>query len=562
MTHTNNLPTGIPAVHTNAQDTFSTKTSAHSIAERTLSWTVYNDIIAYVRARYEHEHNKQPDEPPVDMEILLDTKRPFDSACKFLEMTCCHQGILTLWYHREDYWRWEMNSYRKVEGAEIEREIMLFLTRTVAETKSGEIKPFPVAPRYITEIEKILRRLLLIPSGQTSPHWMGVHYGLPSTITDPTRLIFGKSSTLNLANMKTLPPTPLWFNAGCLDFDHDPRAECPQWHAFLDSILDDDEESKQTIMEFMGLCLTPITKFQKALFLIGQRRCGKGTIARITRKMVGEHNTAPQKIADFGQHFGLESLVGKTFTPISDARFGRQDLVRTVETILNIVGEDLNKVNKKFKQALHVQLQIKIMLISNHIPRIPDPSGALPGRFIFIKLPHSFWGKEDYDLEKKLTAELPGILNLAILHLGNLLERGQFVQPETGIKAFEQMMALSSPVSRFIEELEPYEHPDSIWAKWLSFCASEREPIGTKSELWVALEAAAYCYDPEVAKILAKIKKRGGEAAAHDLRDCSRNFRDSDVRDKKLREMVKLGLLKVRNEVRANNRIVEFYSIP
>ena len=68
---------------------------------------------------------------------------------------------------------------------------------------------------------------------------------------------------------------------------------------------------KQTLMEWMGLCLTPITKFQKALFIIGPKRGGKGTVFRILQQIVGTHNATSLGSLDFGRNFGLQPLIGK-----------------------------------------------------------------------------------------------------------------------------------------------------------------------------------------------------------------------------------------------------------
>ena len=54
----------------------------------------------------------------------------------------------------------------------------------------------------------------------------------------------------------------------------------------------------------------------------------------------------------------------------------------------------------------------KLMFISNEVPNILDQSGALASRFIFLKLTKSFYGREDIELEDKLSRELPGILLL------------------------------------------------------------------------------------------------------------------------------------------------------
>ena len=237
----------------------------------------------------------------------------------------------------------------------------------------------------------------------------------------------------------------------------------------------------------------PITKFQKALFLVGQRRSGKGTIARTLQKIVGSHNSVSLSVADFGNEFGLASFIGKTLAVVPDVRVKEGFSPRLTERILNITGEDEIGINRKNKEYVHTRLMAKLMFMSNLVPNILDQSGALPSRFIFLKLPKTFYGREDIELENKLSRELSGILRLAVQHLQNLLDRGRFIQPETGIASAKRMAALSSPVSEFIHKLRPYMTKVEIWGKWEAFCDTEgQRQYGTKEALWNNLESAGW----------------------------------------------------------------------
>jgi P4 family phage/plasmid primase-like protien len=411
-------------------------------------------------------------------------------------------------------------------------------------------------------IEKILKGKRFSQSDKNIPCWIGNSGEPPASITDPSLLIFGKTKTLNLATMELLPPSPHWFNLAALDYDYDPKAECEQWKVFLNEIFGDDDESKATIMEFMGLCLTTITEFQKGLFIKGPKRSGKGTIAYIMESVVGEHNVEPQLMSDFAQDFGIETFVGKTLVAVSDARVEKTKLAGAAEKILSIIGEDKIKVNRKYKGALGVRLQTKLLFLSNMLLKIPDESGVLPSRFIYVKLSKSFYGRENKNLRKQLRTELPGILNFAIEHFHNLLKRGAFIQPKTGKVLHDQMMGLCSPVFEFAQELELYMHPDIIWKRWDEFCKDAEQSPGTRKDLWKELEAAGYNCDFDAARILSKIRELNREVTATELRDCSRKFKNSETRDQKLQEMVKSGRLSVRLDTAGNKQPTKFYSIP
>src|SRR5262249_41911205 len=61
---------------------------------------------------------------------------------------------------------------------------------------------------------------------------------------------------------------------------------------------------------------------QKMFLLVGPKRGGKGTIARVLIQMIGRHNVAGPTLASLGANFGLQDLIGKPVAIISDARIG------------------------------------------------------------------------------------------------------------------------------------------------------------------------------------------------------------------------------------------------
>jgi hypothetical protein len=68
-------------------------------------------------------------------------------------------------------------------------------------------------------------------------------------------------------------------------------AEKPErWLRFLDEAMPGDPTAHQVLQEWVGYILSERTDLQKVLMLIGPTRCGKGTIDRLLRALVGEDN--------------------------------------------------------------------------------------------------------------------------------------------------------------------------------------------------------------------------------------------------------------------------------
>jgi putative DNA primase/helicase len=83
-----------------------------------------------------------------------------------------------------------------------------------------------------------------------------------------------------------------------LPFEFDARASAPrEWLAFLKKLWPNDPETIGTLQEWFGYLLTPDTRQQKILFLLGPKRSGKGTIARVLGELVGATNFAGPRSA-------------------------------------------------------------------------------------------------------------------------------------------------------------------------------------------------------------------------------------------------------------------------
>src|SRR5215813_5574967 len=120
-------------------------------------------------------------------------------------------------------------------------------------------------------------------------------------------------------------------------------------------------------------------------------------------------------LSTLGGEFGLAPLLGKSLAVISDARFGGgKNASVVVERLLSISGEDTLTVNRKYREQWSGRLPVRLHVISNELPRLGDASSAIVGRLVLLLTTRSWLGKEDYELETKLRAELTGILNWSL----------------------------------------------------------------------------------------------------------------------------------------------------
>ena len=236
----------------------------------------------------------------------------------------------------------------------------------------------------------------------------------------------------------------------------------------------------------MGYLLTSDTRLQKILILVGPKRSGKGTIARVIRGLIGDENVTCPTLSSLSMNFGLQPLLGKAVAMIQDARLGgRTDAAVVAERLLSISGEDAQTIDRKFLPPVTAKLSARFLLFTNEMPRLADASGALPGRMILLRLTQSWYGKEDTSLTTRLLAELPGILLWAIAGWQRLRDRGHFIQPDASRDMIDELVDLASPVGAFVRErclIGPGDQVERsvLFGAWKDWCAEQgRDKPGT-----------------------------------------------------------------------------------
>jgi putative DNA primase/helicase len=246
--------------------------------------------------------------------------------------------------------------------------------------------------------------------------------------------------------------------------------------------------------------------------MIGPRRSGRGTIARIITALIGPANVCNPTLGSLATNFGLQPLIGKQAAIITDARMsGRSDLAQVVERLLSISGEDGQTIDRKHKNAWSGKLPTRFTFISNELPRLADASGALAGRMIVLRFTESFYGREDLGLMDRITPELAGILNWSIAGWRRLLNRGRFEQPKSGQELVEELADLASPVGQFVREeceLDPHgeEVIKDLFNRWEKWCTKQNwEHPGTVQTFGRQLRAV-------VPQITRAQPRRGGIA--------------------------------------------------
>jgi putative DNA primase/helicase len=421
--------------------------------------------------------------------LPIDPSAPYDVAQLFLRTEYTAGEHRTLHHHRGAFYGWNGANYPEIEKADVRAKIYAFLDQCSPSGRPAQkVKP---NPRLVSGVLDALEARAQLSSSVSPPTWLDNRsdFGAGDMLACTNGL-------LHLPTRKLVPHTPTFFAHNAIDFAFETDATEPrQWLKFLAELWPDDAEAVESLQEIFGYCLTGDTSQQKMFLLVGPPRGGKGTIARVLERVVGLENKVNPSLAELGTQFGVAPLVGKRLAIISDARLGPGVRPVITERLLSITGEDAITIDRKYLSAWTGRLQIRFVIISNELPRLPDASAALAGRFVTLKLRNSFYGREDRGLFNRLLPELPGILNWAIAGWCRLSERGYFQMPKSSVEAVERLEDLGSPIKAFVREqcvVEPGQTVDilSLFGTWRSWCSRRNRDPGTEELFGRDLHAA------------------------------------------------------------------------
>jgi putative DNA primase/helicase len=407
--------------------------------------------------------------------IVLTAGSPVECAREFLDKNFrTPDGALCLHHYRGSFYRWVGTHYAEIDTREVRSQLYGFLADAL--TSQG---PFNPTPSKVYAIMDALEMGMLSSREKNVPFWLG-----PAQGTSTTGLIACRNGVVNIENRTLQPHDPDLFQVNCLPFDYDAAAPTypPLWQSFLRQLWPGDEDGKRarlTLQEMFGLMLTPDTRYQKIFMIVGPKRSGKGTIARVLTRMLGRENVANPTLSSLSSQFGLSPLIDKRAAIISDARLGtRTDASTVAERLLSISGEDALTIDRKFREPWTGCLGVRFLILTNELPRIADASGALASRFVVLQLRNSFYGKEDHELTDKLVVELSGILNWSLKGLDRLRARGHFQMPQSSTDAIRQLEDLASPIAAFLRDwciIGPQQavNVKVLYAAWKAWCEQQ-----------------------------------------------------------------------------------------
>ena len=261
-------------------------------------------------------------------------------------------------------------------------------------------------------------------------------------------------ATLDLRNGTARPPERGDYITMALGTAYDPAARCPRWERFLGEIFDNDKELIRYIQRATGYCLTGDTREQKIFLCYGKGSNGKSRFLEVLTRLLGDYSAnASFDTFDADRRSDntndLAALKGRRLVTVIETEADRRLAEARVKSV---TGGDLITARFLYGEFFSYRPQFKIWMSMNHLPVIKGTERGIWRRLKLIPFLQSFEGREDMQLDATLQAELPGILNWALVGLREWQAHG-----------LGRAVAIDAATQKYQEE------SDQV-GRWLSDC--------------------------------------------------------------------------------------------
>ena len=406
-------------------------------------------------------------------------------------------GVFLLAKWQGEFYRWEQTHWEGCLPDEMGEEMWNWIEdRVFFRSSDGLIKMKP----NVGTVANCLAALSAISArdGRLSLGWA------PGTVDPIENVMPVENGLLDLDTLECFEHDPALFNtvyvAAPWRVTTPPPFEETEFGRWMKATLIDEktgegEDQLPMLQEFLGLLMMTDTSFQKMGMIVGPRRSGKGTLARIITKMLGG-KVANVGVNSMSNSFPMQKLVGKTVAILPDVRLGKHAKHEELtEMLLSVSGEDAQSVNRKHTTDWEGTLDVRFLFLSNSIPHLRDHDGVLASRFLYFRFPNSKFGREDVTLGDRLWEDRASFLRWAVEGFQRLKAQGHFTLSAHHSVAMERATIRMDPVGVFVEQVltvtgdeDDFVSVYDLYALFREFTRKHQMPafskVGFTKSLW------------------------------------------------------------------------------
>lgn len=304
---------------------------------------------------------------------------------------------------------------------------------------------------------------------------------------------------------------------GC---DWEPEAECPDFHGFLSTVLNEDDHGR--FWEITGYLMMSGNPLHRAILLHGGGRNGKGATLRTWLALLGgKENVSSIPLHTLASNrFATAQLLGKIANIGGDI-----DSTYIAETgrIKEITGGDTVYAENKGENGFSFEVWAVPVFSANELPATGDASTGFSERFEVVPFPNYIGDRVDPTLEPRIQApeSLAGIAVAGVEALRVLMARRSFVSSVSARAAKEEMREESNPAliwfrTRAIEDPAAKVTGAHAYKDYLKWVEEEgRKPLN-RSTFYKRLRSAR----PDL-----RVTRTGGQETFHGFELPARDLR-------------------------------------
>lgn len=281
---------------------------------------------------------------------------------------------------------------------------------------------------------------------------------VPAAEFDPsTRYLNLHNGVYDMERNELLEHDPKYMLTRALNANYDPQARAPEWTAFLERALP-DQEMRDYVQRCLGYTLLG-TAAERAMFVIyGPSGTGKSTFLETLNAVFGEYGeTAPagtfraSKSQDESAATpALHRLRGKRFVTTSETSEGVQ---WNEELVKRYTGRDLMSSRGLYETFQTWRSEASIWMATNHAPRFTSDDRAIWNRVKLVPFLTVFLGEgQRLAMDDVLVAEADGILNWLLEGLAAYRRCGGLGEPGQVTDAVTSLREQSDSVIRFLDD--------------------------------------------------------------------------------------------------------------
>jgi P4 family phage/plasmid primase-like protien len=235
---------------------------------------------------------------------------------------------------------------------------------------------------------------------------------------------------------------------------YDPEAEAPRFAQFLQEVFEGDPDARLKgliALEMMGYSLLTTCRYERFALLIGGGANGKTVFLKVVEALAGPDMVCAVQPSQLDNKFQRAHLAGKLVNIVTEIAEGAEIADAQLKAI---VSGELTTAEHKHRPPFDFHPFATCWFATNHMPHSRDFTEAMFRRAIVLTFNRRFDSPEACDpmLADKLKTELPGILNLALLAIRDVIRRGTFTEAPSSQAAKREWQLQCDQAAQYFEE--------------------------------------------------------------------------------------------------------------